>query len=605
MFLVLFSIFKFCFSSSDALVEATVDKNQVRMGMTFTYTISIKTDLSVSQNAEDTNIEELEKDFEVVSQNQSAGYSSSFANGKFTSSTTRYYRYTLTPKAEGSFIIPSIEVALGDQKFKTNSINITVLKSFNSYAQNNAPYGGSTNSQPQQSVPSQGQNNGIEDIDSAGVYYFTVKAVVEKKEVYVGEQIIVSYYLMTRSKIDSPDIYKRPEFKGFLKEDLETVQYLKFENKVINGIPYNVALLSKYAVYPLRDGTQYLDSLGFRASVFTDDNGFGSFFTFSRPRQISKDSEPVKINVKKIPSQGQPASFFGAVGDFSVNVKLSSSKVRTGAPLSLFVTFKGRGNFTSIEKPNLAIPNNLEVYEVKETASNNALGGGEKIFEFVLIPRIEGLHTIDGYVFSYFDPNKAEFINKKTDKIEITASGDLLAGEQINYQTPVASAKNTTNLINNDIRYIKDTNLKTNELCLLSSYYYLFYLTGIIVFLILLLKINSKNKITKNLESVKKESNAYIKKGVSSKIPEEYLKYFSLAIINILAFKVGMSKFSEKTDEILDKYFKINRNEQLINEIKNVLNLSDTHRYKAKTDTGIDKAELLNKIKKIIENIDN
>lgn len=606
MFLIILTLFNICFYGSEAMVEATVDKNQVRMGGTFTYTISVKTDLSVPQSTDDASLVELEKDFEVVSQGQSSGYSSSYINGKFTSSTTRYYRYVLSPKAEGTFEIPPIEVVLGNEKYKTSSITITVLKGFNSYNQNTQAYGGGQTAPPSGGGTTQNpsQGSGIDDVDSSGVYYFAVKAVVEKKEVYVGEQIIVSYYLMTRSKIDSPDIYKRPEFKGFIKEDLEAIQYLKFENKVINGIPYNVALLAKYAVYPLRDGTQYIDSLGFRASVFTDTDGFGSFFNLSRPRQITQNSEPVKINVKKIPSLGQPSMFFGAVGDFSVSAKLSSDSVRTGTPVSLFITYKGRGNFSSIEKPNLQIPNNLEVYEVKETANNNALGGGEKIFEFVLIPRIEAVYSIDDYIFSYFDPNKAEFVNKKTGKIEITAKGALLAGEQINYQN-TSSSSTKTNPVNSDIRYIKEATLNSsNKLILSSFYYYLFYVLAIIIFLIMLLKFSSKNKILQTLDTVKKESNEYIKKGMNSSDPEEYLKYFSLAIINILAFKVGMSKFSEKTDEILAKYLELTNKQDLIDEIKEILNLSDAHRYKANSDAGINKNELLGKIKKIIEDLD-
>jgi len=292
------------------------------------------------------------------------------------------------------------------------------------------------------------------------------------------------------------------------------------------------------------------------------------------------------------------------VGDFSVSAKLSSNNVRTGTPVSLFITYKGRGNFSSIEKPNLLIPNNLEVYEVKESVTNNALGGGEKIFEFILIPRVESVYTIEEFIFSYFDPNKAEFESKKTDKIVITAKGSLLAGEQINYQTGSTNVSKTTP-INSDIRYIKEAKLNTSKMLILSSYYYyLLYITSIIVFLILLLRFSSKNKILQTLETVKKESNDYIKKGMSAKDPEEYLKYFSLAIINILAFKVGMSKFSEKTDEILAKYLELTNKQELIDQIKEILNLSDTHRYKANSEAALNKDELLNKIKKIIQDLD-
>lgn len=592
---LLFFIFKNIFSSVS--VEAEVDKNRVPMGSTFTYTISVQTDMS--QSAGDLTLTELDADFDVVNQYESSGYSSTYINGRFESSTTKYYKYLLSPKSEGIKTIPQIVVEIDGVEYKTKSIEIEVVKGYgNQYKSNNNV------ARPNPAPKS------LTNTNTSNISYFDVKAIVEKSDVYVGEQIIVSYYLMTKVSIDNPDIYKRPEFSGFIKEDLETITHLNFENQIIDGEAYKVALLAKYAVYPLKVGTSYIDSMSFKATAMMGNNlgqgAFGSFFNFRQPREISRDSNTIKITAKKIPTQNQPSTFFGAIGDFNLSSKLSANSVKTGTPVSLFITYKGRGNLASLEKPNLKIPNSIEVYEVKDSVSLNALGGGEKIFEFVLIPRLKGVNTIEKYDFSYFDPNQDKFITKSIAEINITAEGDYLAGANTNYDnTKNIDTKEKTNiLLNKDIRYIKEKPLVVSEVLFFNILYYLVYLISLILFLFFILKLRFSNKNQVTIDMVKKESSELLKKAINTSDQAQSLKYFSLAIINILAFKVFMSKYAHTSDEILAKFYEISKDQALIDDIKHVLNLSNELRYKGQNQ-NFNKDELLANIKKILKRIDS
>src|SRR6185437_3001905 len=58
-------------------------------------------------------------------------------------------------------------------------------------------------------------------------FFVTVEA--NKRKVYVGEQIVATWYFYTRGNVQSFDPLKYPDLKGFRKEDLEVAQRLNFQ----------------------------------------------------------------------------------------------------------------------------------------------------------------------------------------------------------------------------------------------------------------------------------------------------------------------------------------------------------------------------------------
>jgi hypothetical protein len=587
---VLFFLFNFIISSTPS-VKAEVDKNQLRMGAYLTFTISVST--ALNQNAESLEIKELYEDFDVLSQYQSSSYSSSFINGKFESSHTVHYMYVLTPKSTGLKTIPSLELIIDGETYKTKAIEINVLESRTQSSQQ----GNDDDNEKEDKTlikPNnlKGKNN---------FYQFDVKAMADKTDVYLGEQITVTYYLLSKVSLDNPDIYKRPEFKGFIKEDLENVSRLDFKKQIIDGETYNVALLSKYALYPLREGVLYIDSLAFRANVLSEDTFGSGFFRFSRPRQSTRESETIKVNVKKVPDKDKPLNFSGAVGSFEINSNLSSSDIRTGIPFSFFVKLRGRGNLQAIDRLNIKFSESLELFEVKQSYSISSLGFGEKIFEYVLIPRQEGQHQIFEYVFSFFNPNtkKYEFIS--IEDIIFNSKGTLTGAFVKLNQTP--NLKEKSIILNQDIRFIdSDLSFKNFNIVLNNIYYYILYLVLIFVFIILVFKMVFNNNNAKNIETYIKNSNASFKKGLKSNDLEESLKFYIEAIINIISFKVNMNKYSDKYEDILEKYSDLIKDRVLIDEIKEFINISYALRYK-KSKENISKDYLTSKVKKILKKL--
>jgi len=581
---ILFILFKFIYSST--FVKAEVDKSQVNMGSYFTFTVSISTELK--QTAENLEIKELNEDFKILSQYQSSSYSSTFVNGKFQSSTTVHYSYVLSPKSEGIKTIPALEVLIDKKVYKTSPLEVKVLP-------NNSNH--STFSSEEEESDSNSDKN-----TKTNFYQFDLKLMVDKTNVYVGEQIIVSYFLISRVSLDNPDIYKRPEFKGFIKEDLETVSKLNFSPQLIDGQTYNVALLSKHALYPVKEGVFYVDSLGFRANVLSDEDVFGGgFFSFRRPRQATRESKTVKVNVKNLPDEKKPTSFINAVGEFQISSSLSSIDIRTGIPFSLFIKINGKGNIRTVEKLDLDIPDSLELFEIKQSYNINSLGIGEKIFEYVLIPRSEGEHEIKEYNFSFFNPNKNKYETLALNKIFVNSKGSLSLSSRGGITNTFNTNKDT---IKQDIRYIKENiNLLTVNYYINSIYYYYLYLIALLLFIVLVYKYCFVKAVL-SIDLVKKQSNLYLKTAVESKNFENSIKYFVLALVNVISFKVNMSMNSESYDNILNEYYKNTNKKELLEEIKKIINFSNNLRYKGDVK-NFNKNEYYKLVKKLIKEIVN
>ena len=67
----------------------------------------------------------------------------------------------------------------------------------------------------------------------------------------------------------------------------------------------------------------------------------------------------------------------------------------------------GNGNLKLINAPTLKLPDGFESYDPKITESNNS-----KMFDFLIIPRKEGVFTLNNLDFSYFDLNSKKYITK-------------------------------------------------------------------------------------------------------------------------------------------------------------------------------------------------
>jgi hypothetical protein len=83
------------------------------------------------------------------------------------------------------------------------------------------------------------------------------------------------------------------------------------------------------------------------------------------------------------------------------------------------VKIEGHGNLAAVTEPKAKWPENVELYDTKGRAKTGKGGVGEKVFEYLLIPRVPGKLDLPGLEFSFFDPVKKTYVTKTTEPISL------------------------------------------------------------------------------------------------------------------------------------------------------------------------------------------
>jgi hypothetical protein len=287
-------------------------------------------------------------------------------------------------------------------------------------------------------------------VNSKDAFFISVE--LSKKKAYVGEEIIATWYLYTRGALQGFDALKYPDLKGFWKEDLDMATRLNFQQEIVNGIPYNRALLVSYALFPISAGQKIVDSYQAKGTVIQMDSPM-AMFGLGQPINITKNSKEIPVEVIPLPTEGRPASFSGGVGHFAITGNLSATQVKANQPVSLKIRFTGEGNVKAIELPQLDLPKNLELYDTKKESKFQKSGEGYKEFELLIVPRIEGDVTIPAIPLSYFDPKTSKYVTASTPAFSLK----VLPGNPGSAPPPVSAAKEVEKpkAAASDINYLK------------------------------------------------------------------------------------------------------------------------------------------------------
>jgi hypothetical protein len=209
------------------------------------------------------------------------------------------YSYILQSKNIGKFSIGKASVEFDGNTYLTKPLNITVVKG---------------TSKPKTQKKEEGTISNEEIAKN-----LFIKATVDKRKAYLGEQVTVTYKLYTRLNIAAQmSINKLPQYQGFWTEELETSTNIIFMTEVINGKQFRVGTLKKAALFPSQTGK--LEVTPFELTVPVQikrtrnrNNIFDDFFNdpFGRSKTIEYNavSNKISIDVLPLPLKDQPESF--------------------------------------------------------------------------------------------------------------------------------------------------------------------------------------------------------------------------------------------------------------------------------------------------------
>ena len=445
------------FRSFSQKLSAQVSKNKVYTGEVFQVSFSANGGIS------DFRPPAL-KNFDVYSgPNQST--SVQIVNGNM--SQTISYSYMIAAKKEGKYTIGPATASVNGTKVESNPITIEVIKGTppQQNQQHNDPFADFFGNDPyaQQQQQQQQQQEAKQGIDEGDLF---VRTYVNKKQTYLGEQIVVTHKVYSRLNLRNIQNLKMPGYDGFWSKDEQKSQYTS-EVENMDGVNYVVVELAKSYLFPQRTGKLSIDPIELecivRKQVKKNPSIFDQFFGGAyQDMAVKVKSKPVTIEVRQLPEKGRPAGFTGAVGRFNFSAQLNRDRVKANEALNLKVTISGSGNISLAEGPKITFPDGLETYEPKLSENISTTGGvsGSKTYDYLVVARSEGEYVLKDIEFSYFDLDKKQYVTIPSPELRITVEkGDPGSSTGASVYAP----KNEVATQENDIRYIKTGDLQLEE----------------------------------------------------------------------------------------------------------------------------------------------
>ena len=575
---ILLSIILFfgLFITNAQTLTVTTDKNPALVGeqILIKFTVNAKAKDFKSPNFQGLRI--------LSGPNSSSSSSYSFVNGESKSEITTTYSYYVSASKEGNYTISSASVNANKKTISSNPLTIKVVKG------------------------KKQENNNIEKN-----LFITVNTT--KKNIIVGEQIIVSYKLHTRLELENTELSQLPNLNGFWKKDLESSS--RFKREVIDGIPYNTAIIKKTVLTAQKSGKLEIDPIKVTCSIrITNQRNrrdpFANFFNTYNVKKEIISSKKITINVKDLPSP-KPSNFSGGVGNFEISSKTDKNELNANDALTYTIKLTGTGNIELIKPFIIDFPKDFEVYDPKIT--EKIFQGGNKrsikTFEYLLIPRYKGQYKIPTYNFSFFDTKQKKYDTKKTQVHNINV---LKSNNDESNITSFSQQKIES--INNDINYIKNSTIfseKTNQTISLNVLYFLFFLPLILMILLsIILSVRNKNplnlidikhKLAKEIASKRlKKANEFLNTknydGFYEEIEKSLWGYFSDK------FKVDIINLSK--DSINDYFTKHQISKDVKNQFIDLINRCELERYSPVSNKSEQVNSLLSEAEKIIINVE-
>lgn len=500
-------------------------------------------------------------------------------NNQTTSTQSLTYTYILRADKEGAFTLPAATVEVEGKQITSNAVDIKVLpQDSRTQTARNGDSGNSATSS---------------EINSSDLF---MTATLNKTKVYEQQAVLLTYKVYSAVNLTSLN-GKMPDLKGFHIQEIELPQQKEWQLEHYKGRNYRALTWRQYLLFPQQTGEIEIPSVAFEGIVAqqvrsTSMDPFDLFFNGGNQYvEVKKmlNTPKLKLNVQNLPS-GKPEGFSGGVGEFSVKSSISTTDIKANEAVTLRVTVSGVGNMKLIKIPEVDFPADFEVYDPKvdNNFSVKANGlSGNKIIEYLVIPRHGGVYTIPSVKFSYFDVKSQEYKTLETESYTL----NVLKGKSGDNEVSTSYvSKEDLKLLGQDIRFIKrgDTQLsKQGDYLFASTFYWLCYIIPLLCFAGYIImyrkKMAENSNITKlrtkkaNKVAVKRLKNA--KKLLAEKKSTEFYDEILKTLWGYVGDKLSISVSQLSKDNIAARLADRGVDENLIKEFEAVLGESEFARY--------------------------
>jgi hypothetical protein len=529
---------------------ASVDNTIVPVGESFNVSVNIEGEKLSGINAP--QAPEI-AGIDILGSSRSQSTQINFINGKLNKSTSISHDYQMIARKEGTFTIPPFTLEHKGRKYSTDSIKITVKKGI---ARSN--------------VPSSSQNN-YNNIRTESSEFRPVfaESQVSKNSVYAGEPLIVSHYIYAKNNIRDIRLAEAPSYENVWVENIQSANKIDFKRTTRNGISWQRMLIKKDVLFSLGEKDIKINPFSLQVLVT------GGFTFFGERKVIT--SEAKTIRVKPFPAN-RPPEFIDAVGKFSLTAELDTSNLKVDAPFTLKITIKGEGNLSLLSAPKFPGSRKISSYEPESDAntyvSGNALKG-ERVFSYLLTPKVSGVIEIPEIRWAYFDLNNKTFVKKELGPWKI----------QVRPGSEIGGKEESANQANKDIAYILP--LRSKTVSLIPRFFPLLFLPSIILFALSAYYVIDTRKTLgdrryASMKAIPRELKTGFKKmekELEGDNPTQFYEDLTRLLLKFLKLKFHMDPFGMKKTEIISELTEKKAPEEILTMLKELLERSETVRF--------------------------
>ncbi len=197
----------------------------------------------------------------------------------------------------------------------------------------------------------------------------------------------------------------------------------------IDGVPYEVWKVTR-ALLPQEPKPYDLGRASATAAVVVgyrqEPDPFGGLL-FPRRRAVTRTltatSEPLVLDVLRLPEEGRPPGFEGAVGSYELSASAHPRETKLGGdPITLTLTVSGEGNLETVGRPALAAEASFRIGAAEmrhEMRFEDEKLVGVKRFVVPLRPRSARVTEIPAAALVVFDPAAEKYVTLRTDPIPV------------------------------------------------------------------------------------------------------------------------------------------------------------------------------------------
>jgi len=357
-----------------------------------------------TDSSDDPQIKFSPDNLEVVGRsNQGISTRTIYANGKLSVTREINVTYDLLGKRTGTSFLREIKVVIDGKTLTHPVVPITILK----------------------------------QAEEAPEIF--LKADVATNELYVGEGVVVRYYLYSKGPVNSVDIKRYPKLNHFLKRYLQEAE--RSERVSYDGEVYLRTQIYAAKLFPEKIGEFKIDSLSLTATYPSIRSGdpFGAFGFNRSYKTKSLSSEAVKVVVLPLPTP-VPDGFVGLVGKHSFEIQFGKNRLIVNEPLEVKLTISGIGALENLEAPQILKHPSFEEFETNGDLkiANSELA--TKIFTYTFLPKDNVKIPATQKLFYFFDSDLKKYEPVTLSFPDIEVAGAKLEEKRDNIEShPVVS----------------------------------------------------------------------------------------------------------------------------------------------------------------------